>query len=145
MQRRCAAWQAYLLLPRPNQSRRWPCETRFVASAQVKEQRPILSNLDRVSMIKTRGSCLALAERTLILHEKSSEHCICFPAKEPPFFSSVADQGIGASPEVSFAWRPIQTTISPLHTPWRKERAPIRRKSSSPQFKKAWLASRLEL
>jgi hypothetical protein len=95
-------------------------------------------------MINTLARRIALAEHAVVVHEKSSKNCICFPAKEPPFFSSVADQEVAdrvKCPLHGDRFRKLSHLYVPL---WRKERERIRRKICSVQFKKAWLASGLE-
>jgi hypothetical protein len=96
-------------------------------------------------MSKTLARRIALAERAVVVHEKCFEDCICFPAKEPPFFSSAADQELADS--VKCRWHGDRfRKLSHLYIPpWRIEPARIQRDRSSAQFKRAWLASGLVL
>ena len=100
---------------------------------------------ERGSMIKSLDRRLVLAERAVILHEKSSEHCICFPAKELPFFNSIEDQEMAYCVKCPLHGDRFRKLFHLYIAPWRKERAKIGRKNSSPQFKEAWRASGLEL
>jgi hypothetical protein len=96
-------------------------------------------------MIKSLDRRLVLAERAVV-QQKSSEHCICFPAKELPFFNSVEDQEMAHRVKCPLHGDRFRKLFHLYIAPWRKERAKIRRRNcSSPQFKKAWLASGLEL
>jgi hypothetical protein len=87
---------------------------------------------------------LAIAER-LARNIGSSEGCICFAVNEPPFFSSKLDEDHAHSVKCPLHGDRFRK-LNPLYrAPWREERDRIRRQNASAQFRKAWLASGLEL
>jgi hypothetical protein len=87
---------------------------------------------------------LAIAER-LARNLGSSADCICFPANEPPFFSSKLDEDRAHSVKCPLHGDRFRKLILLYRAPWREERDRIRRQNTSAQFRKAWLASGLGL
>jgi hypothetical protein len=72
-------------------------------------------------MINTLARRIALAEHAVVVHEKSSKNCICFPAKEPPESAvatsarSVLIKGISSADTVSISSCPPTRSCSTAH------------------------------
>src|SRR4051812_37461680 len=104
----------------------------------------MIKNRKKYVMSKNLSRRLVLAER-LASNFGSLEHCICFPTNELPVFSSKVDEDHAHSVKCPLHGDRFRKLVPLYRAPWREGRDRIRRQNASAQFRKAWLASGLEL
>jgi len=91
-------------------------------------------------MLKTLAKRIALAERATASRSKYSEECICFPAKELPYFPSDEEQEAAHLVKCPIHRDRFQKLYYLYRAPWHEERMAMAWKSRTEQYKKAWLA-----
>jgi hypothetical protein len=94
-------------------------------------------------MIKTLVRRLDIVEGAVVGQRKFSEDCTCFPAKEPPGFTSDEEQETAYQVKCPLHGDRFQKLFHLFRAPWRKEREAIGWQNRGSQYKKAWLASGL--
>src|SRR5262245_30662858 len=74
-------------------------------------------------------------------HAEFAADCICFPAKEPPFFGFPIEREIAAGVKCPLHGERFVLRPHIYAAKWRRQREQVRRERLGPQYHKAWNAS----